>query len=317
VTDATPIDLAQDIGSVESKRLRKRIHQRLIVKPGAPADLAARDTAWDGSPDFADLSSAELKDVAKEFLAQGVKQLSDAQELLWASDTHSLLVIFQGMDASGKDSTIKHVMSGVNPQGVQVVSFREPTHEELDHDFLWRIGRALPERGRIGIFNRSQYEDVVAVQVHPEWFGRGFRDGGPGLDFWRGRYEDINTFEKHLDREGTRVVKFFLHLSKGEQKKRFLARLDRPAKQWKFRPADIQERAHWDEYARVYEDVITATSTEWAPWYVIPADHKPVMQAMVIGVLLTVISEMGLKWPDVSPEDRARLAEMRAQLAAE
>ena len=175
------------------------------------------------------------------------------------------------MDAAGKDSTIKHVMSGVNPQGVQVVSFKQPSSEELDHTFLWRIAKAVPERGRIGIFNRSQYEEVVALRVHPEWLdSQQLPAGDRGPDFWAGRYDDLNAFERHLDRNGIKVVKFFLHVSKAEQKRRFMARLDNPDKLWKFSAGDVAVRRHWDDYMQAYEDAITATSTEWAPWYVMP-----------------------------------------------
>ena len=247
-----------------------------------------------------------------------MQDLSDAQELLWASDRYALLVVFQALDAAGKDSTIEHVMSGVNPQGVQVVSFKQPSSEDLDHDFLWRINKALPERGRIGIFNRSHYEEIVALRVHPEWLeGQRLPPGPRGSRFWKGRYEDINAFERHLERSGTKIVKFFLHVSKAEQKRRFLARLDTPGKEWKFKASDVAERAYWDENMRAFEDAITATSTAWAPWYVIPADHKHVMQAMVARILVETIQSLDLSWPEVSDEDRAKHAEARRQLAAE
>ena len=297
---------------------RERIIKELLVEPGTDANIAGRDPAWTGGAEFEQLSAKELKATAKELLARGVEELSQAQELLWASDTSALLVVFQAMDAAGKDSTIEHVMSGVNPQGVQVVSFKQPSAEELDHDFLWRVSKALPERGRIGIFNRSHYEEVVALRVHPEWLRRQKLPPGPrGADFWAQRHEDINAFERHLDRNGTRVVKFFLHVSKREQKRRFLARLDNPDKQWKFSAADVAERAHWEEYLRAYEEAITATSTAWAPWYVIPADHKPVMQAMVAAILVDTIGSLGLSWPEVSEQARAANAEARRRLEAE
>ena len=297
---------------------RQRIVEHLLVKPGSDADLAGRDPAWTGGPDFEDLSAKELKHTARELLARGVEALAEAQELLWASDTYALLVVFQAIDAAGKDSTIKHVMSGVNPQGVQVVSFKQPSSEELDHDFLWRIAKAVPERGTIGIFNRSHYEEVIAVRVHPEWLEHQKLPPGPrDATFWARRHEDINAFERHLDRNGTKIVKFFLNVSKREQKRRFLARLDEPDKQWKFSAADVAERAHWKEYRRAYEEAITATSTPWAPWYVIPADHKPVMQAMVAAVLVDTINGLGLTWPEVSEETRAANAEARRKLEAE
>ena len=227
-------------------------------------------------------------------------------------------MVFQALDAAGKDSTIKHVMSGVNPQGVQVVSFKQPSSEELDHNFLWRTAKALPERGQIGIFNRSHYEEVVALRVHPEWLDKQKLPPGPrGAAFWAERHEDINAFERHLDRNGTKVVKFFLNVSKGEQKRRFLARLDEPGKQWKFSAADLAERAHWDDYMRTFEEAITATSTPWAPWYVVPADHKPVMQAMVAAILIDTIHSLDLGWPEVSEQARAANAEAGRRLAAE
>ena len=297
---------------------RERILEMLLVEPGKPAGLAERDPAWKGGDEYEQLSEKKLKSAAKEIIQKGVKELSDAQELLWASDTYALLVVFQALDAAGKDSTIEHVMSGVNPQGVQVVSFRQPSPEELDHDFLWRISKALPERGRVGIFNRSHYEEVVALKVHPEWLeGQRLPPGTRGKRFWKGRYDDINAFERHLDRSGTKIVKFFLNVSKAEQKRRFMARLDTPGKEWKFKASDVAERAHWDDYIQAFEDAITATSTPWAPWYVIPADHKPVMQAIVARVLVETIQGLGLSWPDVSDKDRAANAEARKLLEAE
>ena len=296
----------------------ERIRDALIVEPNRAAGLADRDPAWRGGPEFEGLSPKELKKAAKEIRSQGVADLSRAQELLWASDTYALLVVFQAIDAAGKDSTIKHVMSGVNPQGVNVVSFKQPSSEELDHDFLWRIAKALPERGRIGIFNRSHYEEVVALKVHPDWLDQQRLPDGPrGASFWEGRFDAINGFEHHLDRSGTKVVKFFLHVSKEEQKRRFLARLSRPGKEWKFSSADIAERQRWDDYMRAYEEALTETSTPWAPWYVVPADHKQVMQAMVARLLVETIGSFELDWPAVTDEQRAANAEARRMLEAE
>ena len=297
---------------------RERIIKELVVEPGTEANIAGRDPAWTGGPEFEELSAAELSHTAKALLADGVKELAKAQELLWASDTNALLVVFQALDAAGKDSTIKHVMSGVNPQGVRVVSFKQPSSEELDHDFLWRTAKALPERGQIGIFNRSHYEEVVALRVHPEWLGKQKLPPDPrGAALWAGRHEDINAFERHLDRNGTKVVKFFLNVSKGEQKRRFLARLDEPGKQWKLSAADLAERAHWNDYMRTFEEAVTATSTPWAPWYVVPADHKPVMQAMVAAILIDTIHSLDLGFPEVSEQARVANAEARRRLAAE
>jgi PPK2 family polyphosphate:nucleotide phosphotransferase len=297
---------------------RERILSRLIVQPGTAAGLADRDPAWTGGPEFAQLSEKQLKKTGKAILTKGVEELSEAQELLWASGRYALLVVFQAIDAAGKDSTIKHVMSGVNPQGVQVVSFKQPSSEELAHDFLWRISKALPERGQIGIFNRSHYEEVVALRVHPEWLAKQSLPPGPrGGRFWKERFEDINAFERHLDRNGTKIVKFFLQVSREEQRRRFLARLDTPEKQWKFSVSDLPERAHWDEYLRAYEDAITATSTPWAPWYVIPADHKPVMRAMVARILVNTVQSLDLSWPEVPDQEREVMAEARRRLEAE
>jgi PPK2 family polyphosphate:nucleotide phosphotransferase len=297
---------------------RQRILNELLVDPGTPADLAGRDTSWTGGGKFDQLSKKELDATAKELLAEGVEELKDAQELLWASDTYSVLLVFQAMDAAGKDSTIKHVMSGVNPQGVSVVSFRQPSSEELDHAFLWRISKAAPERGRIGIFNRSHYEEVVALRVHPEWLeGQPLPEGDRGPKFWADRYDDLNAFERHLDRNGTKVVKFFLHVSKAEQKRRFLARLDNPDKNWKFNAKDVAVRKHFDTYMQAYEDAITATSTEWAPWYVLPADNKHVMQAMTAAIVADTIQGLDLDWPAVSDEDRKANEKARRELEAE
>jgi PPK2 family polyphosphate:nucleotide phosphotransferase len=296
----------------------ERIRDALRVEPGTAADLRGRDTAWTGGPDFEGLSDKKLKKEAKAILTAGVEELAEMQELLWASDRYAILVVLQAMDAAGKDSTIEHVMSGVNPQGVQVVSFKQPSEEELDHDFLWRIAKAAPERGRIGIFNRSHYEEVVALQVHPEWLDDQRLPPGPrGKTFWKGRYDSINAFERHLDRNGTKIVKLFLHISKAEQKRRFIARLDEPHKQWKFNADDVAERARWEEYHAAFEEAITATSTAWAPWYVVPADHKPVTQAMVARLLVETIRSLDLRYPEVTDDERARNAEARRQLEAE
>jgi PPK2 family polyphosphate:nucleotide phosphotransferase len=223
------------------------------------------------------------------------------------------------MDAAGKDGTIKHVMSGVNPQGCQVFSFKKPSAEELDHNFLWRYSRCLPERGRIGIFNRSYYEDVLVVKVHPELLGGQLPHdkGEPDKKFWAARYEDIKAFERHLVRNGTVVLKFFLNVSKGEQKKRFLERLDRPEKNWKFSAADLTERGFWADYMRAYEDALTATSTERAPWYVVPADHKWVTRAVVAGIVTAALRGLDLRYPQIAEDARQRLAEARRKLLGE
>ena len=302
----------------ERTERRRLVIDELRVAPGTPANLAGRDTSWSGGEEFEGLSTKKLDSAAKRILVDGIEQLSEAQELLWASDTYALLIVFQAMDAAGKDSTIEHVMSGVNPQGVQVVSFKQPSTEELDHSYLWRIFKNTPERGRIGIFNRSHYEEVVTLRVHPDWLQRQhLPPGDRGPAFWAERYDDVNAFERHLDRNGIKVVKFFLHVSKAEQKRRFMARLDHPEKNWKFSAADVAERAHWDEYMQAYDDAITATSTEWAPWYVVPADNKRVMQAMAVSVIVETIHTLDLHWPIVSDAARQANAEARAMLEAE
>ncbi len=296
----------------------KQTLEALIVEPGVRARLDRRDPAWDGGPEFRHFSHADLKAEAAAALAKSVEALEAAHELLWASDRYALLIVLQAMDAAGKDGTIRHVMSGVNPTGVEVVSFKQPSVEELGHDFLWRAAKALPARGRIAIFNRSHYEEVIAVRVHPEWLERQhLSPGSRGEAFWKERYESINAFERHIDRSGTKIVKLFLNVSKHEQRKRLLARLDEPDKEWKFSAADLAERARWDEYMAAFEDAITATSTPWAPWYVIPADRKPLMRALAAGVIVDAISSLGLSRPEVTEEQRAANAQARTALEAE
>ena len=297
---------------------RRQVLDRHLVVPGEPAGIAGRATASVDAPELAGRSDEELERWAQDAITRGTAELADAQELLWASDRYAVLVVLQALDAAGKDSVIKYVMSGVNPQGVQVTSFRQPSAEELDHDFLWRIGRALPERGRIGIFNRSHYEEVVALKVHPEWLeSQRLPPGDRGERFWAERYEDINAFERHLDRNGTKVVKFFLHVSKATQKERFLARLDRPGKEWKFNAADVAERARFDDYVAAFEDALSATSTPWAPWYVIPADRWWFAQALVAWVLVERLRSLDLHWPAVTAAEHAANLEARRALEAE
>jgi PPK2 family polyphosphate:nucleotide phosphotransferase len=292
---------------------------RLVVEPGTSAGLAGRDPAWAEGPELFGMTTDELDAAARTRLDALVEELSEAQQLLWASDTYALLLVFQALDAAGKDGTIRHIMSGVNPQGVQVFSFKQPSAEELDHTFLWRASKALPERGRIGIFNRSYYEDVVVVRVHPEILDhQQLPPGTPrGADLWRERYEDINAFERHLDRNGTKVVKFFLHLSKEEQRRRFLSRVDHERKHWKFSPSDMAERARWDDYQVAFEDAITATSTPWAPWHVIPADNKHVMRALTAAIVVDVVRGLDLAYPTVGPERLAAIERAGEELRAE
>ena len=262
---------------------------------------------------------SDSKDEAPELLAQGIKRLSELQERLYAQDRWAVLLIFQAMDAAGKDSTIKHVMSGINPQGCQVYSFKHPSSEELDHDFLWRCARCLPERGRIGIFNRSYYEEVLIARVHPEIIkSQRLPHADPDdKKFWERRYETINNFEKHLARNGTAIVKFFLYVSKDEQRKRFLERINNPAKHWKFSASDMKERAIWDDYMDAYEKCLEETSTKRALWYVIPADHKWVSRTLVAAILTDTIHSLDLKWPKVTDEQKRQIAEAKKQLEVE
>ncbi len=296
--------------------IKPKLLNQFHVKPGSKVELKDYVTDWTETDEAKELGKDFIKERAAEILEETRKQLAAAQELLYASDTHSVLLVFQAMDAAGKDGTIRHVMSGVNPQGCQVYSFKKPSAEELDHNFLWRYMKSLPERGRIGIFNRSYYEDVLVVKVHPEWLGPG-APAKVNKEFWEKRYEDINNFEKHLSRNGTLVLKFFLHVSKEAQRKRFLERLTKTEKHWKFSDADLAEREHWDEYQAAFEDAISATSTKRAPWYVIPADRKYVARALVADIVTVAIQDLGLKYPTVSEEKWVTLAAARAKLERE
>jgi PPK2 family polyphosphate:nucleotide phosphotransferase len=261
---------------------------------------------------------SELKPQAKELLADGVKKLADLQDILAAQDRWGLLLIFQAMDAAGKDGTIKHVMSGVNPQGVDVWSFKTPTTEELRHGYLWRTTKCMPGRGQIGIFNRSYYEEVLVVRVHPEILqNENLPQTLVTKDIWRERFEDINSFERYVTRNGIAVVKFFLHLSKKEQKKRFLERLDTPDKNWKFSAADIKEREFWGDYQRAYEEMIQQTASAHAPWYVVPADNKWFTWLVVAQAVVDALKNMDLKYPKVSREEKTALAKARQQLENE
>jgi PPK2 family polyphosphate:nucleotide phosphotransferase len=286
------------------------------VPPGKRLHLKDHDPGWAQTKELKELGKQAVKERAKQILEQNLERLANVQERLYADDRYAVLMILQAMDAAGKDGTIKHVMSGVNPQGCQVYSFKQPSREELDHNFLWRHMTRLPERGRIGIFNRSYYEDVLVVKVHPELLdGQPLPDKHRGDAFWTDRYEDINTFERHLVRNGTVILKFFLHVSKDEQRQRFLDRIDRPEKNWKFSPADLHERRYWDDYQRAYEEALSATSTEWAPWYVVPADQKWITRAVVADILTTTLESLGLKFPSLSKQQLEDLAEARKQLA--
>ncbi|MFZ3354541.1 MAG: ADP-polyphosphate phosphotransferase [Xanthobacteraceae bacterium] len=260
---------------------------------------------------------SKSKEQYKTLLEEHVAQLSSQQQLHYASNRYAVLLIFQGMDAAGKDGAIRHVMSGVNPQGCQVFSYKHPSATELEHDFLWRTTRDLPGRGRIGIFNRSYYEEVLIVRVHPEILRSEAISGTPHHDkkIWHDRYRSIVDLEKHLHGNGTRIIKFFLHLSKEEQRKRFLARIDEPEKNWKFSSADIAERKFWKEYMKVYEECLTATSTRDAPWYVVPADDKENVRLIVSRIVLDTFEELKMSYPKTSAKRRQELLSIRKQLA--
>jgi len=265
--------------------------------------------------DPAETRWVKSKEAAEEVLSAGVKRLCDLQEKLYAQDRWSVLLVFQAMDAAGKDSTIKHVMSGINPQGCQVFSFKAPSTNELDHDFLWRTVLCLPERGRIGIFNRSYYEETLVVRVHPELLEK---EKLPSeletKHIWKERYDDINAHELHLSRNGCVVLKFFLYVSKKEQKRRFLARLSDPAKMWKFSTADLHERERFDEYMEAYEDTIQHTATPHAPWFVVPADHKWFTRLVVADAVVDALDKLKLQFPQVGPEQRRELEKVRRVL---
>jgi len=263
--------------------------------------------------DSADTGKLDIeKKEAKDLLAEGVERLSDLQERLYAQDRWAMLLIFQAMDAAGKDSVIEHVMKGVNPQGCEVHSFKQPSQEELDHDFMWRTNRRLPERGKIGIFNRSYYEEVLVVRVHP---GLLAKEKMPAKlvtkDIWKERFKDIRAFERYLARNGTVILKFFLHVSKEEQKRRFLERIDNPAKNWKFAMGDVEERKLWDDYMAAYEDMIRNTSRPEAPWFVVPADNKWFTRLVVAAEVVEALDDLNLKFPSVTGQARGELAKAR------
>jgi PPK2 family polyphosphate:nucleotide phosphotransferase len=294
----------------------------MIIPP--PAALAGRYRVANGprfrlkDVDPRDSWGKRLKPISEQMLKQSCKRMSNLQERLYAQDRWSVLLIFQAMDAAGKDGAIKHVMSGVNPQGCEVYSFKGPSSEELDHDFLWRTSRVLPRRGHIGIFNRSYYEETLVVRVHQNILAR--QQLPPQLvtkNIWRERFEDINAFERYLSRQGVLIRKFFLHISKEEQRERFLTRLKKPEKHWKFSPADVGERAHFTEYMSAYEDMIRHTSTEWAPWYVIPADRKWYTRIVVSAAIIDAIESLDPRFPEVDPKLRAEFKKVQEALEAE
>ena len=293
----------------EDSELELRL-KHIMVPPGHKISLRK-----DYDPEF----TAGFKDKkdARKKLEQNIAELAEYQDILYAQDTYALLLIFQAMDAAGKDGAIKHVMSGVNPQGCQVYSFKSPSAEELDHDYLWRTNKVMPERGRIGIFNRSYYEEVLVVRVHPELLDHQKIPPSARENIWKRRYEQINNMEKYLSENGVVILKFFLNVSKEEQKKRFLERIDRPEKNWKFSTADAKERAFWDNYQQAYEDCLNRTSTEWAPWFVVPADNKWFSRLTVSEIVVRTLKRLNLRYPEVSEERRQELLEIRKLLEDE
>ena len=290
----------------------------------SPADLAGRYRVTNGSRfRLKDISPSDtwgrrLKPIAGEMLKQGTKRMLDLQERLYAQDRWAVLLIFQAMDAAGKDGTIKHVMSGVNPQGVEVNAFKAPSSEELDHDFLWRTSRVLPRRGHIGIFNRSYYEETLVVRVHQNILARQqLPREVVTKNIWRERFEDINGFERYLSRQGVLIRKIFLHVSQEEQRERFVKRLEQPEKHWKFSPVDVGERAHFAEYMAAYDDMIRHTATEWAPWHVVPADRKWFTRLVVSAILIDAIQSLDPRFPEVDAKTRAEFKKTKAALEAE
>jgi PPK2 family polyphosphate:nucleotide phosphotransferase len=283
--------------------------ENMVVKPGTKVRLQDFDPSFTGKL---------KKQEAKKLLPVGIQQLAEFQDKLYAQNIYALLLVFQAMDAAGKDSTIKHVMSGINPQGCQVFSFKQPSTEELDHDYLWRSFKALPERGRIGIFNRSYYEEVLVVRVHPELLDKQqLPPQAKGKHIWKQRFEEINNFEKYLVSNGIIVLKFFLNVSKDEQKSRFLERIERPEKNWKFSVSDVKERGYWDEYMKAYGEAMTATSTDWAPWHIIPADHKWFTRLAVAHFIDEKLRSLNLAYPEVEPDHLQRLQDAKVLLEQE
>ncbi|MBE2293620.1 MAG: polyphosphate kinase 2 family protein [Phycisphaerales bacterium] len=293
----------------EDSELELRL-KHIMVPPGHKISLQK-----DFDPGF----TADFKDKkdARKKLEQNIAELAEYQDILYAQDTYALLLVFQAMDAAGKDGTIKHVMSGINPQGCQVYSFKSPSAEELDHGYLWRTNKVMPERGRIGIFNRSYYEEVLVLRVHPELLDHQKIPSEARKDIWEHRYQQINNMEQYLVENGIVVLKFFLNVSKEEQKNRFLERIDRPEKNWKFSTADAKERAFWDDYQQAYEDCLNHTSTEWAPWFVVPADHKWFTRLTVSEIIVRTLKRLNLRYPEVSAARHQELLKIRRLLESD
>lgn len=283
--------------------------EKYLAKPGEKINLSKISTD--------NTQSIKDKSEANKLLEKNIEKMQELQNLLYASDKYSMLLVFQAMDAAGKDSTIKHVMSGLNPQGTQVFSFKKPSEEELDHGYLWRISKALPERGRIGIFNRSHYEEVLVVRVHDLIKFQKLPDEAKANNIWQNRFEQINNFEKYLYENGTIIIKFFLHVSKEEQKKRFLERIEDKSKNWKFAEADLKERSYWNDYQKCYQEAITATSKEYAPWYIIPADKKWFMRLLVSEIIVKKLESLNLNYPVLSADQLKSLENCKQQLLKE
>lgn len=282
----------------------------MLVPPGKKIRLSDYDPAYTGS--------VKSKEKAEELLLKNNADISHLQDVLYAHDVYSVLMIFQAMDAAGKDGAIKHVMSGINPQGCQVYSFKNPSMEELDHDYLWRSMKSLPERGRFGIFNRSYYEEVLIVRVHQDILKKQkLPPQAAGKEFWKERFTEINMFERYLVRNGTHILKFFLNVSKEEQKRRFLKRIETPEKNWKFSASDAKERQHWDEYMKAYEDMFNHTSSKYAPWYIIPADHKWFSRAAVAHILAKKLQSLNIAYPKPTEEHLKELNKARKLLEEE
>jgi PPK2 family polyphosphate:nucleotide phosphotransferase len=302
---------------VKGPKVRKYL-KKFIAEPQKKIRLKNYDTGWVQDESLKDKNEGEEKEFLQSLLEKDRRELAEAQELLAASRQYSILIVLQGMDTAGKDGTIRHVMSGVNPQGCAVHSFKVPGAEEHAHDFLWRYEKVLPERGMIGIFNRSYYEDVLVVHVHPDRIEELPAAIGPGEDgFWEGRYKDINAFEKHLVRNGMVVLKFFLHISKDEQKRRLLDRLSHKEKYWKFSFTDIAERQYWDQYMAAYEEMLAATSTAYAPWFIVPADHKWMARTVVAEAITSAIEGLHLTYPRFSSDQLRHLREAKESLERE
>ncbi|MCU0371964.1 MAG: polyphosphate kinase 2 family protein [Ignavibacteria bacterium] len=285
-------------------------YDKLIVPPNKKIKLKDYDTSY--------IDKFKGKEEAQEKLKDDVKKMAKLQDVLYADNRYAILLIFQALDAAGKDGTIKHVMSGVNPQGCQVYSFKAPSALELDHDYLWRCSFRVPEKGKIGIFNRSYYEEVLVTRVHPEFLEKQTLPGIKNLDkLWKRRFAEIVNFEKYLTNNGIHILKFFLNVSKKEQKKRFLDRINLPEKNWKFSATDAKERQHWDDYHNAYEDMFNNTSTEFAPWYIIPADHKWFIRTAVADIIVKKLKDLELRYPEVSEEHKAELLKAKEMLENE